>query len=142
LGVAVLVQQLVPAELSGVAFSANPISGIRDEVMINASWGLGESVVSGKVTPDCWITGKSDFRVKESYIGAKRLKTVLDAEGIRETPVARSEQMVLCLDEPKVREITRLAVQLESRMGWPVDLEFAYLADQLYVLQCRPITTL
>jgi pyruvate,water dikinase len=80
--------------------------------------------------------------VKESYIGAKRLKTVLDAEGIRETPVARSEQMVLCLDEPKVREITRLAVQLESRMGWPVDLEFAYLADQLYVLQCRPITTL
>ena len=54
LGVAVLVQQLVPAEISGVVFSANPVSGNRDEVMINATWGLGESLVSGKVTPDTY----------------------------------------------------------------------------------------
>jgi pyruvate,water dikinase len=60
LGVAVLVQQLIPAEVSGVVFSANPVSGSREEVMINSTWGLGESLVSGKVTPDTLIVRKSE----------------------------------------------------------------------------------
>ena len=80
-GVAVLVQQMVAADVSGVVFSANPISGNRDEVMINATWGLGESLVSGKVTPDIWIVDKADSRVKETYIGEKGTMTILEDGG-------------------------------------------------------------
>jgi phosphoenolpyruvate synthase/pyruvate phosphate dikinase len=80
-GVAVLVQQMVAADVSGVVFSANPISGNRDEVMINATWGLGENLVSGKVTPDIWIVDKADSRVKETYIGEKGTMTILEDGG-------------------------------------------------------------
>ena len=62
LAIAVLVQQMVPADIAGVAFSANPISGSRAEAVINASWGLGESVVGGTVTPDTYVVAKDDFR--------------------------------------------------------------------------------
>ena len=142
LGIAVLVQQLISADVSGVVFSVNPVSGSRDEVMINATWGLGESLVSGKVTPDTWIINKSDSRVKDRYLGEKGLMTVLAEGGTKEVDVPRSQRQVLTLDGAQTREITQLAMDLEREMGWPVDLEFAYHANDLYLLQCRPITTL
>ncbi len=142
LGVAVLVQQMVAAEVSGVVFSANPISGNRDEVMINATWGLGESLVSGKVTPDTLVVQKSDFKIKDSQIGEKGLMTVLTEGGTEEVRVPRAQRQAPTLDDEKTGEITKLAIDLEREMGWPVDLEFAYYANDLYLLQCRPITTL
>ncbi|MCH7738093.1 MAG: PEP/pyruvate-binding domain-containing protein [Chloroflexi bacterium] len=142
LGVAVLVQQLIAAEVSGVVFSANPVSGNRDEVMINATWGLGESLVSGKVTPDTWIMNRSDCAIKDRFIGEKVLMTVLEEGGTTEVRVPRAQREAATLDDEKTREITNLALDLETEMGWPVDLEFAYYADNLYLLQCRPITTL
>ena len=142
LGVAVLVQQLIPAEVSGVVFSANPISGNRDEVMINATWGLGESLVSGKVTPDTLLVQKSDLKIKDSQIGEKGLMTVLTEGGTEEVRVPRAQRQAPALDDEKTGEIAKLAIGLEEEMGWPVDLEFAYYANDLYLLQCRPITTL
>ena len=142
LGVAVLVQQLISADISGVVFSVNPVSGSRDEVMINATWGLGEGLVSGKVTPDTWIINRSDSAVKNEYIGEKELMTVLDEGGTTEVRVPRAQRQALTLDQEQTREITKLALDLETEMGWPVDLEFAYYANDLYLLQCRPITTL
>ena len=141
-GVAVLVQQMVAAEVSGVVFSANPISGNRDEVMINATWGLGESLVSGKVTPDTLLVQKSDLKIKVSQIGEKGLMTVLTEGGTEEVRVPRAQRQAPSLDDEKTGEIAKLAIGLEEEMGWPVDLEFAYYANDLYLLQCRPITTL
>ena len=142
LGLASLVQQLIPAEVSGVVFSANPISGNRDEVMINATWGLGESLVSGKVTPDTLLVQKSDLKIKDSQIGEKGLMTVLTEGGTEEVRVPRAQRQAPSLDDEKTGEIAKLAIDLEQEMGWPVDLEFAYYANDLYLLQCRPITTL
>ena len=142
MGVAVLVQQLISAEISGVVFSANPVSGNRDEVMINATWGLGESLVSGKVTPDTWIVNRSDSRIKDRFIGEKGTMTVLDEGGTAEVRVPRAQREAATLDDEQAVEVAKLALDLESEMGWPVDLEFAYYADDLYLLQCRPITTL
>ena len=142
LGVAVLVQQLVSADVSGVAFSANPINGNRAEVMINTTWGLGESLVSGKVTPDSWVVDRSDSSIKDRYIGEKGTMTVLDEGGTTEVRVPRAQREAPTIDDQQAREIAKLAVDLETEMGWPVDLEFAYYANDLYLLQCRPITTL
>lgn len=142
IGMAVLVQQLLPAEVSAVAFGANPVTGNRDEVMINASWGLGESIVAGTVTPDTFIVRKSDLAVTASDIGDKSVMTAPVPGGVGEIDVPEQMWGRPSLNDEQIAEVARLAVDLEARMGWPVDIECAYFEGSLYLLQCRPITTL
>src|SRR5262245_48315266 len=85
--IAVLVQQLVAADVAAVAFSANPITGSCDEVVMNASWGLGESIVGGTVTPDTFIVRKSDLAVISRVIADKQRMTVAAPGGTREVEV-------------------------------------------------------
>ncbi len=139
---AVLVQQLVPADVSAVVFSANPVTGCDEEVMINASWGLGESLVSGTVTPDTYMVRKSDLAIDCRDIAEKRRMTVLAQQGTHEVPVPRKHQKAPSIDEAQVVELARLSMALETAMGWPVDIECAYRGRDLYLLQCRPITAL
>jgi phosphoenolpyruvate synthase/pyruvate phosphate dikinase len=139
---AVLVQQLIPADAAAVVFSANPVTGSRDEVVINAGWGLGESIVSGTVTPDTYVIRKSDLAVVCRDIAEKRRMTVLAPTGTHEVPVPRRHQRTPSMDDGQVIELARLSLALESTMGWPVDIECAYQGRELYLLQCRPITTL
>jgi phosphoenolpyruvate synthase/pyruvate phosphate dikinase len=139
---AVLVQQLVTADTSAVVFSANPVSGNRDEVVVTASWGLGESIVSGTVTPDSWVVRKADLAMNEERIGAKERMTVAVAGGTQEVSVPRLLRKRASLSRAQVAELAALAVELEKKMGRPVDIETAFSGDLLYLLQCRPITTL
>ena len=140
--IAVLVQQMVAADMSGVAFSANPIDKSRDEVVINMSWGLGESIVGGTVTPDTYIVDKAELAVKQRQIAEKERMTVAHLEGSREVDVPRFMRGEPTLDDAKAAEVAALARALEDQMGWPVDIECAYHGETLYLLQCRPITTL
>ena len=140
--IAVLVQQMVQADVAGIAFSANPVTRERSEVVINASWGLGESIVGGSVTPDTYIVAKDHLVVRECQIAEKERMTIADPEGTREVAVPRFMRAQATLDDAKAVEIARLARLLEVEMGWPVDLEYAYHGETLYLLQCRPITTL
>jgi phosphoenolpyruvate synthase/pyruvate phosphate dikinase len=130
------------ADTSAVVFSANPISGNRDEVVVTASWGLGESVVSGTVTPDTWIVRKADLAEKEERIGAKERMTVAVAGGTREVTVPRLLRERASLSKAQITELATLAMELEEKMGRPVDIETAYTREELFLLQCRPITTL
>ncbi|MCI0439301.1 MAG: PEP/pyruvate-binding domain-containing protein [Chloroflexi bacterium] len=139
---AVLVQQLVPADVSGVVFSANPVTGSRDESVINASWGLGESVVSGSVTPDTYIVRNSDLAILDSQVSDKSRMTVAVDGGAAEVDVPLHMRFRPALDESQIAEMVRLALALQDSMGWPVDIECAYRGRELYLLQCRPITTL
>ncbi len=139
---AVLVQQLVASDVSAVAFSANPITGNRAEFMINASWGLGESIVGGTVTPDTFVVRRSDLAVINRVIADKQQMTVSAPGGTREVAVPRFLRQAACLTDEQVVEIAGLAQTLEATMEHPVDVECAYAGGELYLLQCRPITTL
>ena len=140
--IAVLVQQLVPADVSAVVFSANPITGNRHEIVINASWGLGESIVGGTVTPDTFIVRKSDLAVINRVIADKQRMTVSAPGGTHEVEVPRFLRNTTSLNDEQVIEMAKLAVTLEATMEHPVDVECAYASGELYLLQCRPITTL
>jgi phosphoenolpyruvate synthase/pyruvate phosphate dikinase len=140
--IAVLVQQLVAADVAAVVFTANPITGNRDEVMINASWGLGESIVGGTVTPDTFIVRKSDLAVVQRVIADKQRMTVSMPGGTHEVDVPRFLRNTTSLNDEQVVEMTKLALTLETTMEHPVDVECAYASGELYLLQCRPITTL
>ena len=139
---AVLVQQLVAADSAAVVFSANPITGDRGEVVINASWGLGESIVGGTVTPDTYVLCAPELTVTARHIADKRCMTVPVDGGTREVNVPRFLRLRPALSDDQTIELGRLALALEAAMGEPVDIECAYAAERLYLLQCRPITVL
>jgi phosphoenolpyruvate synthase/pyruvate phosphate dikinase len=140
--IAVFVQQLVASDVSAVVFSANPITGNRDEVMINASWGLGESIVGGRVTPDTFIVRKSDLAIVQRIIADKQCMTVSVQGGTHEVEIPSFLRNTSSLNDEQVIEMAKLALTLEVTMEHPVDVECAYAGDKLYLLQCRPITTL
>jgi len=140
--IAVLVQQLVASDVSAVVFSANPITGSRDEVVINASWGLGESIVGGTVTPDTFIVRKSDLAIINQTIADKQHMTVSTPGSTHEVEVPRFLRTQASLNDEQVVEMAKLAMTLEVTMEHPVDIECAYAGGELYLLQCRPITTL
>jgi pyruvate,water dikinase len=139
---AVLVQQLVPSDVSAVMFTANPVSARRDEIVINASWGLGESIVGGTVTPDMVILRKDDLGVVSHHVAEKRRMTVSVPGGTREAEVPRFLRRRAALEQSQILEMAQLGLSLEARHGWPVDVECAWHGGRLYLLQCRPITTL
>jgi phosphoenolpyruvate synthase/pyruvate phosphate dikinase len=139
-GVGVLVQELVVADAAAVAFSKNPTTGAADEIVINANWGLGESIVGGLATPDTWVLNKADLSTRSFHLGPKEHMTILAGSGTREVSVMRTMRARPSLGDAQVRALADLTVRLEEKMGWPVDVECAFQRDELYLLQCRPVT--
>jgi pyruvate,water dikinase len=139
---AVVVQQFIFAEASAVAFSVNPVSGDRSEVVINANYGLGQAVVGGVTTPDMIVVRKDDFTEQVLTIGSKALMTVTAAKGTQQKTVPREMRGLPALTPEQAAEIAELACRLESSYGWPVDLECAIEGSNVYLLQCRQITAL
>jgi len=143
LGFAVLVQQLIDADASVVAFSANPVNGQRDEMVINAMLGLGKSVVNGAHTPDTFIISKSNLNVIQRQCADKTyLVAPASNGGVQTKPIPEERRQEPSINESQIRTIARLAIMLEADLGRPVDIECALQATRLYLLQCRPITTL
>jgi len=139
---AVLIQQLVVADVSAVVFSANPVTGQRTEVVVTASWGLGASLVGGTVTPDSWVISKDTLEFIGQRVAAKQRMTIAVDGGTREVDTPRLLRGQPALSDEQVRDVAQLSIRLEEAMGWPVDIECAYACDHLYLLQCRPITVL
>lgn len=139
---AVLVQQLVPADTSAIMFTANPVNGMQDELMLTASWGLGESLAGGTVTPDTWTIRKPGRLVIHEGIATKNRMTIPTHGGVREIDVPRMLRQVPSLAPAQVQQATQLGIALERHLGWPVDVECAFAGGVLYLLQSRPITTI
>ncbi len=139
---AVVVMGLVPAESSGIAFTAHPVTGSRDTVVINSSWGLGEAIVSGRVTPDSFMVAKGTWQIEEREIYPKDIATHPHGDGTIDAPVEPEKREQPSLTDEQVQEVARLAARVEEHYGSPQDVEWALASDVLYLLQSRPITTL
>lgn len=137
--IAVVVQQLIPATQSGVLFTRNPING-KDERLIEASWGLGEAIVSGLVTPDHYRLERQG-QVLERIPGVKDIAVVPSAEGHTEQVAVEPHRVkTLCLEEWHLEQLNALAIQCEQYLQHPLDMEWCFEASTLYLLQCRAIT--
>lgn len=139
---AAVVQSLVDAEAAGVLFTANPVTGRRDEVMISAAWGLGEAVVGGVVTPDTITVEKATGRVRARETADKQVMTVRTAGGTVEGPVPDDLRRAPVLDDAAAAELARYGVQIEELYGAPMDIEWARAGGRFAILQARPITAL
>jgi pyruvate,water dikinase len=140
----VAVQEMVDAEIAGVLFTCNPLSGDRSMIAINASWGLGVAVVAGEVTPDDYLVSKVTGEVVREQIGSKAIEYVPDPAGHgtvrRDVPVDRQD--VRCLDPAAIAELVALARTVERHFGCPQDVEWALARGELFVLQSRPVTAI
>ena len=139
---AVVVQRMVDADQSGVVFTADPRTGARDRIVIEAATGLGEVVVGGQVEPDTYVVSKSDFSVLDVHIGSQSFAITLSGETEQpsEIPLLQREQQILSDDQ--IDRLAKLAASVEQHYQRPQDLEFAYSGAQLWLVQTRPITTL
>jgi pyruvate,water dikinase len=129
--VGIVIQAMVPAEVSGVLFTANPLTGDSSEVVVNAAYGLGSQVVEGRVTPDTYRIDKTTGQLRDQMIGSKAQQTLLEqGGGVREVDVSESERSKPALTEQQL---------LTLHFGDARDVEWAIADQQVYVLQARPI---
>ena len=141
---AVVVQIMVPSDVSGILFTANPVNGERSEIIINSSFGLGEAVVGGQVTPDSYVVDRSTLGVKETMIGSKAQKIISSGEqGTILQDLSEQERNQSSLSENSIKELTSVALDVEQIFeGLPQDIEWAISDGKLWLLQSRPITNL
>jgi phosphohistidine swiveling domain-containing protein len=142
LSLAVVVQLLVPAEAAGILFTANPVNGRRDQAIISAAWGLGESVVGGLVTPDAFTVDKATGAVLAREIADKQVMTGRVNGGTKEQPVPAALRRAPTLDDRAVAELAQLGVQIEDLYAMPMDIEWALADGAFAIVQARPITAL
>jgi len=139
---AVVVQLLVNAESAGIMFTANPINGNRDEVVINAAWGLGEAIVGGAVTPDTVTVNKLTGGLVARETAEKLVMTVRTESGTDEQPVPNPLQKVPVLSDEQAARLARYGVEIEELYGIPMDIEWTLEDGKFAIVQARPITTL
>ena len=143
-GMSVGIQYMVDARVAGVMFTINPVSGDRSSIAIDASYGLGSSVVGGEVTPDSFLVSKVTREIVRRQIGAKEIEVVADAEAA--TTVTRDVAAELrgqpCLTDEEIVRLADLGRRVEAHYGSPQDLEWAIDRglDELFLLQSRPET--
>lgn len=138
---AVVVQQMVASQVSGVLFTANPVTGRRDEMLINASYGLGESIVSGKVTPDSFRISNKGFALLEEKLGSKETRLDMTANRTIETPTMLAERERFCLNPQELKILHSLGNKVQKFYGSPQDIEWAFVDGKPILLQSRPITS-
>ena len=139
----VVVQEMVPSERSGVLFTADPSTGARDRIVIEAAFGQGEVVVSGQVEPDTYVLDKAGPTLLHARIGHQAFRIVRGADGADRTEQLDDEEgRRRVLSDDEVLGLARLGLQVEQHYGTPQDAEWAIAGGATYLVQSRPITTL
>lgn len=138
---AVVIQEMVESEKAGVLFTVNPVTQDSSQMQINVSYGLGESVVSGRVTADSILCGR-DGSIVSYEIGSKKTQIVYDERNTREIAVDKAAQDMRCLSDAEIKDLCQAGRRIEEHYGHPMDIEWAIRQGKTYILQARAITTL
>ena len=141
----VAVQQMVLPRAAGVAFTLNPTNGDRSTIVIDSAFGLGESVVSGSVTPDNYMIDKVIFEITKRTVSAKELECCIEGGRVVERPLDVDRSTAPSLSDDEIKSIAKLARQAEKHFGRPQDVEWAVTVDDggaytVHLLQSRPET--
>ncbi|MBU1178027.1 hypothetical protein KJ903_02305 [Patescibacteria group bacterium] len=144
ISIAVVIQKMIESEVAGVAFSVHPITKDYNQMIIEAGWGLGESIVLGKITPDSYVVAKDEEKIVDSNVSEQTMMITRrqDGGGVEETSVPADRQNKQKLAEAEIIKLARTVKKIEKHYGSPQDIEWAYAQGKLYVVQARPITTL
>ena len=141
-GIAVPVQKMVQSEVSGVMFTIDPTNNDKRKIVIEAVYGLGETIVQGKVNPDHYEVDKQTFKIVKKELGDQTKQLVKIGTKTREIPVSKAYRKKQKLNESKIIELAKLGKKIENHYLFPQDIEWALENDKLYIVQTRPVTTI
>ena len=141
---AIVIQEMISSDISGVAFSINPINQSDTEIVIESVWGLGEGIVSGQLSPDRFVVDKINEVILEKGLAEKNHMVVqnITGDGTNLVPTSEQQRTLYTLSDQLVLELLHLVKQIEKHYHSPQDIEWAFANNQFYILQSRPITTL
>ncbi len=139
---AVIVQQLIEADAAGVMFTTDPAGGDADSILIEAAFGLGETVVQGKVAPDRLEVSRSGLRVVRRDTGLRRMQIVAAKDGVCEQLLAAEQAGAPVLNEETAARLAGLGLEVERVLGGPLDIEWCVCGGKIWLLQARAVTTL
>lgn len=141
---AVVVQQMVQSEKSGVMFTVDPVHKRRDRMVIEAVFGLGEGIVSGLLTPNHYLVDRDDGTILDAFVAYQPFAVVHDPErgGTRQVPLSEEEGSARVLSEAELDRLRQVGLRLEECFGGPQDVEWGIRGEDLLLLQSRPVTTL
>ena len=142
--VAVVVQKMVQSEVSGICFTVHPVTKDKNQMIIEAGWGLGEAIVGGKITPDSYVIDKSDWSILDINISEQKMMIVgaKSGSGVEEVKVPKAKQEKQKLDNKKIIDLAKICGKIERHYKSPQDIEWAMEKSKFYITQSRPITTL
>jgi pyruvate,water dikinase len=141
--VAVVVQQMIQSEISGICFTVHPITKDRNQMVIEAGYGLGEAIVSGQITPDTYVIDKRDFSLSDINVAEQKKMFIRKSSGgnvWKAVPKAKQDKQTLTGKE--IVELAKLCDKIEKHYKKPQDIEWAFAGGKFYITQSRPITTL
>jgi len=139
----VIIQEMINSHSSGVVFTANPMNGLRQQMVVNVSWGLGEAIVSGHVNPDQYIIDRQSHHIIDQVINKKEVQYIYGDRGLKQVNVSREDQLKVSISKDQLDQLSSLCDKVEDYFGLPQDMEFAFdHQGELYLLQSRDITTL
>ena len=138
-----VIQRMVFPDTSGIMFTADPLSGHRNKISIDAGFGLGEALVSGLITPDLYKVDKSDFSILKKEVNGKELRIISIPEGGTKTEkLAKSKSTSQALTDEQIIRLAKMGKRIEDHYGSPQDIEWCFEDDNLFIVQSRPITSL
>jgi len=139
-GMAVIIQEMVDAESSGVVFTVNPITKKRNELVLEAGFGLGDLIVSGKEIPDSYIVDKRKLKIVRKQIGEQNKASRIIGGRIKMMKLTKTKKLSQKVPDEKILELTKLCIKIEKYCKFPQDIEWCYIKGKIYILQTRPIT--
>jgi len=137
-GIAVPVQEMVPAEVSGVMFTAEPVTSQKNRIVIEAIYGLGEYLVQGTVSPDKYTVDKSSLRVIKKEVSKQAIQLLRN----KKTSVPKKLQLKRKLTDAQIIELSKLGKKIHNHYFYPQDIEWTFYKNKFYIVQTRPVTTL
>ena len=143
ISVAVVVQKMIDSEISGIAFSVHPVTQDKNQLIIEAGFGLGEAIVSGQITPDSYVVEKEPRNIFDININTQTkglFRNEKSGNEWRDIPEPKASSQVL--SKEKILKLSEIILEIEKHYGFPCDIEWAYEKNKFYVVQSRPITTL
>ncbi len=143
-GVAVVVQKMIQSEVSGICFTVHPVTKDKNQIVIEAGYGLGEAIVGGKITPDTYIINKNKkgFSILDKNISKQEIMIVGGTKGTREIKVAKEKQGKQKLTDKQILKLAQVCQKIENYYNSPQDIEWCLGKRKFYIVQSRPITTL
>ncbi len=137
-GMAVIIQEMIPAEISGITFTKHPTD--EKNLLVEASYGLGDMIVSGKVEPDDYVVDRESFEIKEKKIGKKEKMSIFDDKNIRIIEVDEMQAKSQVLSDSKIKEVAKTCLKIERIFNYPQDIEWCIYDGKIWILQSRAIT--